>query len=343
MSALFENLKTGEWAAVQKLEFIPQEETLHLEFKSLQDSTGEFIGHDQKRIAKALCGLANAEGGVLLVGIRTRKVDGLDVAAGVAPIANLARFTNLLTSALPDLLNPEHTGLEVLPLFAPDGITGVVAVHVPRSEIRPHMSVKEHIYYRRGSDRTRAMEHREIRDLMLAPQQGQLELVPTYGEAGGVPRHFDIQIYLTLRNVGRVPVTAPYVKAWGSTIGLANAPVSERRHSDGSKGYYCERATILFPDDELSLACVVTGIELLVEEFRGERLDGAGKIAAGDPDRFRIRRWTGRDDSPPGDNIPSFELAYGAQNAPRQKLVFAPTKWDIFYGVFPSLRPPADR
>ncbi len=339
MSAFFERLKAAGFQAIDELFANAQEETLHLEFKELSKTSGEFTKQDRTFVAKALCGLANAEGGVLLLGIKTRKDNGLDVAVDAVPISNLDGFRNVLTSALPQMINPEHSGIEVLPLLMENGSAGVVAIHVPRSEIRPHMSMKDHLFYRRGSDRTSMMEHREIRDMMLAPQQGHLELVPTYVEAGGQPHHFDIQINLTLRNVGRVPVTAPYVKAWGSTVALANSPATERRHSDGSKGYYCDPATILFPEDEISLAATISGLELLIEEFRGERVDAARPIAfSGDIDRFRIRRWTGKDNPPVGD-IRGFQIAYGAQNAPRQTSVFAPGKWEIFYGVFPSLMP----
>ena len=45
---------------------------------------------DRKMIARAVCGLANAEGGAVVVGVETKQIDrGVDVASGKRPIRNL--------------------------------------------------------------------------------------------------------------------------------------------------------------------------------------------------------------------------------------------------------------
>ena len=60
-----------------------REESLHLEFKTLSGSNG-LNRDDRKMIAKAPSGFCNAEGGVLIVGVETAKVDGIDVASKFA-------------------------------------------------------------------------------------------------------------------------------------------------------------------------------------------------------------------------------------------------------------------
>jgi predicted HTH transcriptional regulator len=94
---------TLDAAAIHQLIAEAQSESLHLEFKTLSDPSGARITKDDRRmIAKALCGFSNADGGVLILGIETKKVDGLDVATNLAPIENASRFASLLTAALPN-------------------------------------------------------------------------------------------------------------------------------------------------------------------------------------------------------------------------------------------------
>jgi predicted HTH transcriptional regulator len=90
------------------------EETLHLEFKTLADSSGDRIAKDDRRLlAKAVCGMANAEGGTIIIGIETKRVDNVDVAVAAKPIGNAERLRNLLMAAIPEMLSPQHTGIEV--------------------------------------------------------------------------------------------------------------------------------------------------------------------------------------------------------------------------------------
>jgi predicted HTH transcriptional regulator len=51
-----------------------REETLHLEFKTLSSaSVSNLAKDDRKVLAKAICGFANADGGTLIVGIKTAR------------------------------------------------------------------------------------------------------------------------------------------------------------------------------------------------------------------------------------------------------------------------------
>jgi predicted HTH transcriptional regulator len=97
-----------------------REETLHLEFKTL--SSGATLNRDdRKMIAKAICGFANAEGGLLILGIETKKIDGVDTAFKKQPIKNLDRIRRRIAAALPELLSPQHNGLTLTAVANPRG------------------------------------------------------------------------------------------------------------------------------------------------------------------------------------------------------------------------------
>ena|ERR1700730_12089111 len=130
---------------------LQQEETLHLEFKTLaSDST--LTRDDRKLIAKAICGLSNAEGGQLVIGIETKKIDGVDVAFRKKPLAGIGRLKRLVSSIMPEVLSPQNRGITVNTVIDDArGDLGSLLIDVPSSQDRPHMSVPERRYFRRGS------------------------------------------------------------------------------------------------------------------------------------------------------------------------------------------------
>jgi Putative DNA-binding domain len=242
-----------------------QEETLHLEFKTLSPaSTSTLAKDDRKLLAKAICGLANAEGGTIIVGIGTSKDDGLDVASIKRPVQNLVRLRNRTAAALSELISPQHPQVSVE--LIPDDIdpsAGYLIIDVPPSDRRPHMSLKEHRYFRRGSDGTRLLEHGEIRDLMLATREGSLDIECNIrsGTSTGDLR-FAIFLVLTLRNISRVPVKAPYIRmknAGWTASGITG--LTPRRLADGSFGIYSSRDILVHVDDEIGLAERETGLD----------------------------------------------------------------------------------
>jgi hypothetical protein len=243
-----------------------REETLHLEFKTLSSETA-FTRDDRKMLAAAICGFANAEGGLLIVGVETKKTDGVDTAFAKRPVKNLNRFRRVVTAALPGMLSPQHNGVLLIPIAdGPD--QGFLLIDVPPSDNRPHMSVAEKRYFRRGSDGTRVLDHAEIRELMFATREGALEIDwgIESGPASGDLR-YHLNIVLTLRNVGRVPVVAPYVrlKKHGWSVTTSNLQhVTTRKSVDGIHGIYATRDLLVHVNDEIGMALCETGLD-----FRG--------------------------------------------------------------------------
>jgi Putative DNA-binding domain len=115
-----------DFASIAELISEGAEETLHREFKTLADATGERLTKDDRRLlAKAICGMANAEGGTITVGVETKRIDNVDVAVAAKPIANAEKLRNLMIAAIPEMLSPQNTGIRVV-TAAQDGAAGVV-------------------------------------------------------------------------------------------------------------------------------------------------------------------------------------------------------------------------
>jgi hypothetical protein len=304
-----------------------EEETLHLEFKTLSQGGGQLTKEDKRTIAKAISGMANAEGGVLILGIETQTSDGIDVAVAKRSIKNLQRTTNRVRSCVSDALSPQHPGIEVFCLNEQGKQDeGFIAIDVPPSSNRPHYSNSHHQYFRRGSDRTRVLEHSEIRELMFAMREGNIEIEVSAARAG-INRSSGLiagLIQLSVRNIGPVPVTEPYMKVspggWMLSPGAARSEV--RLHSANTASIYTH--DILHIDDQLPMAarsCHVhfkedVGLELVpaILKVRESKDQNAFYIGTADGDKL----------------FGPFEVTFGAMNVPPKTVKFDLSKWAMF-------------
>jgi hypothetical protein len=190
----------------------------------------------------------------------------LDVATDRQPVLNYQRLRSQIAAALPEMLSPQHPGITVESVADDhDTSAGYVIIDVPTSDQRPHMSLKEHRYFRRGSDGTRVLEHAEVRELMFAVREGVLELehiARTNGSTGDLT--FQVSVVIVLRNTGRVPAVAPYVRATGEgwTMSWSMQGLGRRSSSRGGlTGIYSSRDVLVHPDDEIEIAEIETGLD----------------------------------------------------------------------------------
>jgi hypothetical protein len=260
------------------------EETLHLEFKTLSDSSGEKITKEDRRVlARAICGMANAEGGTIIVGIETKRVENVDVAVASKLIKNSEKMRNLLVAAVPEMLSPQHPKVTVNEVSPDDDDAGFVVINVPSSEARPHYSNVHHQYFRRGSDGTRVLEHGEIRELMLAVTEGSLEIdwIIRSGMSTGDLR-FSLSVVLNLRNTGRIPVIAPYVRiSQGGGWQQTNLPnLHSRISAAGIAGIYAGRDVLVHVDDDIGITELSTGLDF--RRTGQQRIEAALKIVRAD-------------------------------------------------------------
>lgn len=333
MQSLFEHLIAAGEHGLEALRADGTEETLHLEFKTLSDHSGTRLTKDDRRlIAKALCGLSNAEGGTLILGITTEKRDNVDVASKLKPFENCKSLRSRLVAALPDLLSPQNSKIRIESITRTDKISGYVLINVSPSDQRPHMSIPEHRYFRRGSDGTRIMEHGEIRDLMFAPKSGEMELriaaVP-----GGSQGDFNFQISLEARlaNVGRVPISAPYVQS-NKRIEVAGLPgVIKPRKGAGGFGLYTGRDFLLHTDDVVPFGEFTMGLCIVHVAGNHPKTILERALRFGEFEGIIIYHPWGMQmpNSRPQRQKPDFRFRYGAENVAMQESVYNPDYSEI--------------
>ena len=144
METLFDQIRQRGLAVLQELRDDREEEGLRLEFKTLADHTsGTLTREDRRSLEKAICSFANAEGGTLLIGVSSKNVDGVDLADELKPLAHVRRVRNRLISAAADFLSPQLPEISEVVVLEPahPAAGGYIAMSVPKSELRPHMSV----------------------------------------------------------------------------------------------------------------------------------------------------------------------------------------------------------
>ncbi|WP_422367893.1 helix-turn-helix domain-containing protein [Pelagibius sp.] len=156
------------------------QESFGLEFKQKEDPrTSNLSKNDRRNLGAALSASSNADGGVIIFGVGTKKDEGIDVAVEALPIADIGRFEASITSLIGEYLRPENPSIATLAIPSTnENGAGYLAIQIGKSEMRPHMSMApdHQKYFRRGVDSTRAMDHSEIRDMMMAPREARLSV-----------------------------------------------------------------------------------------------------------------------------------------------------------------------
>ncbi|WP_167772122.1 AlbA family DNA-binding domain-containing protein [Bradyrhizobium frederickii] len=313
-----------------------EEETLHLEFKTLAQDGGRLTRDDRKMIAEAIAGLANAEGGVLIIGIETKRLEGVDVAIGKRSVKQLQRTANLIRAQIPEMFSPRHSGIKLLSVIeAQKDDEGFVVIDVPASPDRPHYSNVHHQYFRRGADRTRVMEHGEIRDLMFATRHGSLKVRTSTQISMRSGNKFGGSFLLSVANAGQLPVRAPYLKVSPSSgwqaVGVGLLDVRQLRGN--TVGLYAKNDQLVHVDDEFHLARRTSGIELMMT---GDRSEIISKICETRDDKlFRIKPFEEKNLS--DISFGTFRVTFGAENVLPDTGTFELGKWEMFEILAESL------
>jgi hypothetical protein len=176
-------------------------ETNHIEFKEKADSrVPDLEKEDKRNFAKALSSFSNAEGGVLLWGIRTRRKDGSDYASSLRPIIGVDIFAERLRSYLIDAVMPQNPGVRIEAVKNRLG-NGFIKCLIPESPMVPHRSMVDREYWVRLDGRSVRLEHYLIRDMMLRHANPDLAI----GVSTDTPINpqADVRIAFSLQNIGR--------------------------------------------------------------------------------------------------------------------------------------------
>lgn len=166
-----------EFADIEAFFVTVKEETLNLEFKSYV-AQGEY-NKKEDAVKKAVCGLLNSEGGIVIWGapIETKDQQGNTSAVGaLTPFSSILdkdRFINILSSTISPL--PVGIRIQVLKNNADESI---FIIEVEKSLLRPHQY--DNKYYIRLDGQTRIAPHYLISALMKSTDfpviQGHLRL-----------------------------------------------------------------------------------------------------------------------------------------------------------------------
>ena len=111
---LFRRIATAGELGLDQLIADRISEELFLDFKASPDNgAGNKLSHsDREKLAKAISGFGNSEGGVIVWGVDCdRSADNADVARAKRPIQNPSRFKSWLESVVSGCTLPPHEGV----------------------------------------------------------------------------------------------------------------------------------------------------------------------------------------------------------------------------------------
>lgn len=145
-------------------------ESTTLEYKSLDALENNF------KIAKQISAMANAEGGIIIYGI---KEDENRNPKEIEWTSN-KELKDKIDQVLSTKINRKVEGIEIEEISSDENNEKfVIVVKVPRSDLSPHQlseSAEVKKYYRRSNSRIREMEQGEIEDSFFKRKRPKLEL-----------------------------------------------------------------------------------------------------------------------------------------------------------------------
>lgn len=161
----------------------------------------------QKMLAKAASGMTNADGGVLVIGMKaeSRPNDEPDVVTAAAPVHDTTLVRSRVLDLMSKLVEPGIVGIVADEIAdARNAKTGFVVVYIPKSEGPPHRSRKDWKFYQRIGSATLPMDYWQIEAMFGKRPLAKLEL---HLEVTGVetPRNANPsrRMIFGLRNDGR--------------------------------------------------------------------------------------------------------------------------------------------
>jgi Putative DNA-binding domain len=209
---LFESLSDAPTISA----LIGQSEHLYLECKTW--STEQ---ESQKNLAKALCGFANAAGGVLIIGLSTTTSQDKyspDVIDKKTPVADAAALKSRVEGLIPDIVEPPLIEVTVKAIEElPGQKAGYIVLNVPSTDGGPHRSRKDWRFYLRINTGTYLMEYFQLQDMFGKRQRPILEVVldqtRTMRDGADDVRNFRLSIKNSGRGIGRFPTLSVHNQA----------------------------------------------------------------------------------------------------------------------------------
>ncbi len=207
---LFDKLQS-----VEQIEaLIGHSEDVHFDCKEWPTSDSDA----QRVFAKAACGLTNAEGGVLLVGMKARSTskDDPDLVESVALVTDTTAVKSRILDLVGQLVEPGIEGIQMAEINEPAGSkSGFVAIYIPAAGGSPRRSRKDWKFYLRIGSGTFPMEYFQIEERFGKRPPPKLQL---YLEQDGFDRNPYSPIepirsfVLGLKNLGSAVAKFPSIR-----------------------------------------------------------------------------------------------------------------------------------
>jgi Putative DNA-binding domain len=190
---------------------IGQTENLYLECKIWPQKD-----EAQRLLAKALCGFANADGGVIVIGMQAKtgptKYDP-DVIKRAVPVSDAILVKSRIEGLVGDLVEPRLQSVLVAAISdAPGSKTGFVLVSVPPTEGPPCRSRKQRDFYQRITAGTYPMEYFQIADMFGKRQRPRLSLYLKEGRYRLQSQVYERELTLGIENRGRAVARFPSIR-----------------------------------------------------------------------------------------------------------------------------------
>ncbi len=294
---LLQELRSSGEAAIDKWIADGLTENLHFDCKLKADpSKPQLTKEDRRNLGKACSAFANSDGGLILWGVDSRAVADQDCLRGKQPISNLEAFKNNVEQAISDLISPPIQGLSVYIIRSSvDPSAGFLAVEIPASEYRPHMSRNNDTpgFYFRNGHQSLLMEVFQVRDQMLRRTVAKLSVKwrPRYNPNEprlAIERNGKVTlcIDLSLNNDSTVSARFPYLRIKPDTtyylgmgpryhsiaqFGLPTAILGEMRESSlhqqgrfppGTRHYSGGADTCVHPGMEIPVAAISISVPI---------------------------------------------------------------------------------
>ena len=266
MRALYDQITAEGWPSLLALR--GAQESPHLEAKEKEDRSTDILSPgDEARIAAAVCGLANADGGVFLFGVRARTQDDVDRSQNIESISRVAKCLARVEKAIARTSDPPITRIEIEKVEDPTSRgAGVVVLYVGSSDGGPHrvgVGRDEGRYYLRAGSRTVIMPHTILADRFGRRPPAKLRIGVSYGDNEEEPGFHEATFYL--QNHGRSAARQPAIliheapgaleweaKEWGRSAWTRIGQVGTAVSTDA--GWRASADVIIFPGQRVTVA-----------------------------------------------------------------------------------------
>lgn len=254
-----------------------REETQALEFKREVelDKHAKITRSGKREISKHVGGMVNGAGGVIVIGIETKKSGNIDRAHAIHKITNVGFFADQLRAVIDNSLMPQKADIKITTIIYKDTDEGVIVVNIPKGSGEPSMSTAagEHRYYRRGIDGTYIMDHLQIKQKMFSHEAVSLEcnLKTQWSGSQGVTQNFEVAI--TLKNVGALPAKNPTVQVFNGYLAQTDVNRRPSRTTADGRSYFLNGQTLLYPGEEVTMATHKIYIKPIIKEMKKHKFE----------------------------------------------------------------------